>query len=189
MVVLLATALAHAGAAAAADPEPQPAATPAEAPATASAPDAAAERLGLRFDKNQPYTIRADEFEVVREGSGAERFTFQRNVEFVQGELRMRCDWAEAVQPVGESSGPERVVARGNVQIHWSAGEASCADAVFERQIQRVLCRGGEQPARIVRGDDVVGGREIELDLAHAVYKVRGGASVSMRPAAEAPKP
>ena len=40
-----------------------------------------------------------------------------------------------------------------------------------------------------VSGDDVVGGREIELDLAHSVYKVRGGASVTMRPAAEAAKP
>jgi lipopolysaccharide export system protein LptA len=165
----------------AADPEAaKPAATPGR--------DEAAQRLGLRLDKGQPYSIRADEFEVVRDASGAERFTFQRNVEFVQGDLRMDCDWAEALQPSGAASGPDRVAARGNVRLHWSGGEATCADAEFDRKAQRVLCRGGEQPAQIVRGDDVVGGREIELDLAHAVYKVRGGASVTMRPA-EAAKP
>lgn len=177
--IALAAGLAALGSPArAADPEPPK-------PVSAPAPDAAAQRLGLRLDKSQPYSIRADEFEVVREASGAERFTFQRNVEFLQGDLRMECDWAEALQPSSAASGPDRVVARGNVRLHWSGGEATCADAEFDRKAQRVLCRGGEQPARVVRGDDVVGGREIELDLAHAVYKVRGGATVMMRPAEE----
>jgi lipopolysaccharide export system protein LptA len=180
-IALVAALVAFAARAYAADPEPAK-------PPAASGQDAAAQRLGLRLDRSQPYSIRADEFEVVREASGAERFTFQRNVEFQQGDLRMNCDWAEALQPSGAASGPDRVLARGNVRLHWSGGEATCADAEFDRKAQRVLCRGGDQSAQIVRGDDVVGGREIELDLAHAVYRVRGGASVTMRPA-EAPKP
>lgn len=176
----VAALVALAGASAAAEP----------APATVNSTEVdAAQRLGLRFDKSQPYSIRADEFEVVREASGSERFTFQRNVEFLQGDLRMECDWAEAVQPTAAPNGPDRVVARGNVRLHWSGGEATCADAVFDRAGQRVQCNGGEKGAKIVRGDDVVGGREIELDLAHSVYKVRGGASVTMRPTQEPPKP
>ncbi len=158
-------------------------------PAAAQGADAAAERIGLRLDKTQPYSIHSDEFEVTRDASGAERFTFQGNVEFVQGDLRMHCDWAEALQPSGDSAGPDRILARGKVRLRWSGGEASCANAEFDRAGQRVLCRGGDEPARIVRGEDVVGGREIELDLAHSVYKVRGGASVTMRPAEGATKP
>jgi lipopolysaccharide export system protein LptA len=168
------------GAAPAADAAPVPA-TPAP-PATQTA-----ERLGLSLDSKKPMSIQAQELEAVRDPNGGEQVVFQNAVEVVQGDLRIDCGWLEARYGADRSGGPERITARGDVRIRQPGVEVRCDEAVFERAAQRAVCRRGGEGASLRRGDDVVVGREIEFDLARSVFRVRGGATVTIEPKSATP--
>jgi lipopolysaccharide transport protein LptA len=150
--------------------------------ADASAPSQAAERLGLSLDRKKPMSIQAQELEATRDPRGGEQVVFQKAVEVVQGDLRIDCDWLEARYGADRSGGPERITARGSVKIRQPGVEVSCAEAVFERAQQRALCKGGADGASLHRGADNVVGREIEFDLERSVFRVRGGATVTIEP-------
>jgi hypothetical protein len=166
------------GPANAADPGP-PAATP---PVSR-----AAERFGLSIDDGKPMSIQAQELEAMRDPAGAEQVVFQKAVEVVQGDLRIDCAWLEARYGADRSGGPERITARGEVRIRQPGVEVLCEEALFERVQKRARCLGGAAGASLRRGDDVVVGREIEFDLERSVFRVRGGATVTIEPRSAAP--
>ncbi len=161
----------------------------ADAGPTASAPPPtqAAERLGLSLDDAKPMSIQAQELEAMRDASGAEQVVFQNAVEVVQGDLRIDCAWLEARYGRDRTGGPERITARGDVRIRQPGVEVLCHEAVFERAQQRARCIGGPAGATLRRGDDVVVGREIDFDLERSVFRVRGGASVTIEPRSAPP--
>jgi lipopolysaccharide export system protein LptA len=146
--------------------------------------ESAVERFGLSLDSTEQMKIRADQLQVKQGKDGRELVVFENAVEAVQGGLSIHCDWLEALYPSegGSSGGAERITARGSVVIRQPGMELRCASAVLDRPSQRATCRGGEQPALLSRGDDVVTGREIELDGATGLFKVRGGATVTISP-------
>jgi hypothetical protein len=105
----------------------------------------------------------------------------------VQGDLRIDCSWLEARYGKDRTGGPERITARGDVRIRQPGVEVLCEEAVFERAQKRARCMGGPAGASVRRGEDVVVGREIEFDLERSVFRVRGGATVTIEGRAEAP--
>jgi lipopolysaccharide export system protein LptA len=147
--------------------------------------ESAVERFGLSLKSGEQMKIRADQLQVKQREDGRELVVFENAVEAVQGELSIHCDWLEVLYPAegGSSGGAERITARGSVIIRQPGMELRCANAVLDRPSQRAVCQGGEQPALLSRGDDVVTGREIELDGATGLFKVRGGATVTITPA------
>ncbi len=148
----------------------------------------AASRLGLALDSGAEMSIRSDELELMRSDDGQERVVFRNAVTAVQGSLEITCDWLEAVYPAdssrseGGSGGPDRITARGGVQIRQQGVELWCAEATFDRRTQRALCRGGTQGARLRRAGGVVTGKEIHFDGRTGIFKVRGDASVTIAP-------
>ncbi len=148
----------------------------------------AASRLGLALDSGSEMSIRSEELELLRADDGQERVVFRNAVTAVQGSLEITCDWLEAVYPPasrrseGESGGPDRITARGGVHIRQQGVELWCAEATFDRRLQRALCRGGTQEARLRRDGGVVTGKEIHFDGRTGLFQVRGGASVTIAP-------
>lgn len=130
---------------------------------------------GVRND--DPISINSEELEVVPL-DGGRRLVFSRNVRVVQGDIHLRADRLEAIYPQGESR-PERLVAEGHVAVEQGERNAKCEQATYERKLQTIVCRG---KAEVVQGCDRVRGREIEFDLEQERVRVRGAASVLIRP-------
>lgn len=141
----------------------------------------AAGQLGLSFDPSRPMQIEADEFEATRGEQGGDVITFHRNVLATQEELRLQCDWLEAQYAPGGGN-PERIIARGSVRMSQDDTRVSCAELVYESDSCRVLCTGERVRAQITRGQDVMRGREIEMNLCKGTLRVRGSASIELRP-------
>jgi lipopolysaccharide transport protein LptA len=162
------------------------------APVSAQDPPAgktetAASRLGLWLDRGADMTITADELEAVRDEGGSERVIFQRSVAVEQGELRIRCEWLEAVYPKQRDGGPETITARGKVRIQQGALSVECREAVFDRLQERATCSSSNGRAVLRRGEDVVQGDRIVFDLRQGKVTVRGGAKVVVRSREQTP--
>ncbi len=160
----------------------------ARAPAPAPAPEAkrparpkraTAGGTGLRFDRNQPLSIRSDELEAAPDASGQRRLLFAGHVRAEQGDLSLVADRLEALYRAGASE-PHRLQARGHVTIRQGARVARCAEATFHRDQERVVCTG--QLAEIEQGCDRVRGPRIVFHLGSERLEVDGGADVSLRP-------
>jgi lipopolysaccharide export system protein LptA len=147
----------------------------------------AAEQLGVLFDRDRPIDVRSDEFEAERgEGAGAgDRVVFRGKVVALQDPTRLSCDWLEARYPAGGGA-PERLTARGNVQLTGNASRMECGELIYDGPACRLTCRRGEDPAAIQRGDDLLRGDEIELDLCSDTVRVRGGAAIRVSPGRDA---
>ncbi len=147
----------------------------------------AAEQLGVLFDRDRPIEVQSDELEAMRgEGAGAgDRVVFRGQVVALQDLTRLSCDWLEARYPAGGGA-PERLTARGHVQLTGSASRMECGELIYEGAACRLTCRRGDDPAEIQRGDDVLRGDEIELDLCSDTLRVRGGAAIRVSPGQEA---
>ena len=143
----------------------------------------AAEQLGVLFDRDRPIDVRADELEAVRgEGEGeGDRVVFRGQVVALQDPTRLSCDWLEARYPAAGGA-PERLTARGNVQLSGKASRMECGELIYEGAACRLTCRRGDAPAAIQRGDDVMRGDEIELDLCTDTVRVRGDAAIRVAP-------
>ena len=127
--------------------------------------------------RDDPISIKSDELDVLSEGGGR-RLIFSRNVDVVQGDIRLRADRLEAIYPEGGSQ-PDRLTATGHVTVRQKDRTARCQTATYVRADQTILCRG---QAEVVQGCDRVRGREIEFDLEHDRVRVNGGASVVIQP-------
>ena len=96
-----------------------------------------------------------------------------------QDNLRLTCDWLEALYPP-DGGNAQRITARGSVRLEQPGTTITCTELIYDSPACRVLCTS--EPAVVVRGDDVLKGREIELDLCKGTLKVRGGAALQLRP-------
>ena len=150
-------------------------------PALAAEPQKPVPPIGVQLDNQDPIEIRSVELEARRAEDGRERVVFRGSVRVKQGDLRIRCDWLEATYGTDGAGGPEKIVARGSVRILQQGNELHCTDAVFDRASQRLICTSSAGPATLLRGDDVVEGDEIRLDLAKSVIRVVGSARVRVR--------
>lgn len=155
------------------------------APAAAQDPARAARDLGLFFDQRRPLDVRADELEAVRAEDGADRVVFRGAVQALQDETKLSCDWLEALYPKGGGA-PEQLTARGNVQVAGNQSRMSCEELVYQAGPCLLTCRSAGEPATVERGEDVLRGREIEVDLCRNSVRVRGGASIRVGPEAPA---
>jgi len=154
-----------AGAPAAAEPG-------AAAPAVASAP------FGFQnWDNQAPLSIQSEEMEAVQR-SGARTLVFRNRVRVVQGELAVQCHELEAIYPP-DANQPDRLVAKGAVQVAQGRQTAVCDRMVYDRAGDRLTCQGN---ARFRDGDNEVAGDVIEIDLARESVRVTGGASLVIQP-------
>ncbi len=185
-LLLLSAGLLAAGAAAAQAP-PRPAGP--QADAADSAPAAAESellaagarrpgRFGVTLDRGKPLEIRADEFEAAPAESGGKRFTFRKNVEVTQADLRIRAERLDAHYPP-KAKDPERLEAVGGVVVTQGDREALCQRATYLRGSETLICRGS---AELRDGRDRVRGEVIEFDLDAETVTVTGGAELELYP-------
>ncbi len=154
----------------------RPGAVSAAAPGAAPEPK---ERTGATFDRGKPLSIQSDQLDSQLEKDGRRHLVFTGHVRAVQGDLSLVADGLEAFSAAGVSE-PERLTARGHVTIKQGTRVARCAEAVFFRSEERVVCTG--QLAEIEQGCDRVRGPKIVFHLGSERLEVEGGADVQIRP-------
>ena len=154
----------------------RPSAVSAAAPGAKPEPK---ERAGATFDRGKPLSIQSDQLESQLEKDGRRHLVFTGHVHAVQGELSLVADDLEAFSAAGVSE-PERLTAQGHVTIKQGDRVAHCAEAVFFRSEERVVCTG--QLAEIEQGCDRVRGPKIVFHLGSERLEVEGGADVQIRP-------
>ncbi len=138
-------------------------------------PKAAATRFGFEFEEGVPMKIDADELEARRdEKTGRERVEFTGNVRVEQGDLRIQCNWLEAIYPKGGGGKPSRITARGAVRIKQLNNEAQCTEAILNNDRCTARCISDDGPAVLKRGEEVVKGEQILMDMCKGVLKVKG---------------
>ncbi len=146
----------------------------------AASPGGQEASLGLTIRKDAPLNIHSGELEATQEGKGR-HFVFTSDVKVTQGDLSLSADRLDAFYPDGASQ-PNRLVAKGHVVVTQQDKRASCDEATFLNQEQRVVCRGN---AEMSQGQDRVRGQEIEIHLDSNKMYVRGGAEVRVQPRTE----
>ncbi len=133
-----------------------------------------ADRFGLKVATGAPIDISASEL-LVADEQASDRVVFQGGVRVRQADMSLTCDWLEAAYPSGAKGGrPDRIHARGSVEIAQQDVTARCTEAVYESARCRLLCTDRSGNAQLIRGDNVVRGDEIEFDVCKGVLKVRG---------------
>jgi lipopolysaccharide transport protein LptA len=137
------------------------------------------ERTGASFDRGKPLSIQSDQLESQIDAKGARQIVFTGHVRAVQGDLSLVADRLDAQSAAGTSE-PDLLTARGHVSIKQGTRTARCAEAVFYRREERVVCTG--QLAEIEQGCDRVRGPKIVFHLGSERLEVEGGADVQIRP-------
>jgi lipopolysaccharide export system protein LptA len=152
--------------------------------------DEAMARLGFSVERDVPLEIGAEELRFEASEGSEERVVFRKDVEVVQGSLKMYAEQVEAIYPEGTGGRPSRIVATKAVRIVQEGVEARCGKAIFDGQCS-VECHAGEQTATLRRGEDVLSGREIRFDLCKGTLEAKGGTRVQIypKPKAEGPPP
>ncbi len=179
------------GGAAGAETEPEPAAAtrgpvasadegpaaPREGGRSASGGDGGAP-FGFDFGGgDEPLAIESDELEVVQK-DGRRHLVFTTNVRVRQGEMTLLAAALEAFYPEGGGQ-PDRLMAKGDVEIAQGDQKARCDRLDYDRLKERLVCRGN---ASFEEGENRLSGEVIEIDLHDEKIKVKGGASVLIQP-------
>ncbi len=137
-----------------------------------------AQDAGTRaHDTNQPIEINADSLEVDQEKRIA---TFRGNVVAIQGDIRLRADTLRVHYREGEDRGDEvgatiaRIDAFGNVFMSSPSETAQGEDGVYDVENRVITLLGSVVPTR---GENVIRGHRLVLDLATGRSRVDGGAT------------
>lgn len=165
------------------EPAAAAASVAAAAPATTSEQPTkpARDRFGFRdWDPDAPLSIESEELDI-QEQEGRRRLVFGGNVRASQGDFKLSAARLVATYPQG-SKDPERLEASGNVRLAQRDQKARCDGAVFDRVHDLFTCRGN---AAYRDGDNCMSGEEIVIDLSKDSVKVKGGATVRIRPEGE----
>jgi len=109
-------------------------------PARAEAPPKRKPKSDGDGEPREPIEIEADTLDA-QTVSGGRRLQFAGHVNAVQGEVSLQCDGLEAFYPTGASE-PDQLVAKGNVHVKQRDRTASCAEAVFYRSEDKLVCTG-----------------------------------------------
>lgn len=148
-----------------------------EGPAVGTGPpetvEDAAGRATLRRD--EPISIRSEQLDVISQ-EGRRHLVFRDRVVVRQGDIELRTERLDAFYAPGDSQ-PERLVARGKVEVVQGDRVAHCDEAVYVRADDTVVCSGR---AELVQGCDVVRGERLEFDLEREHFRVTGAASVEL---------
>jgi lipopolysaccharide transport protein LptA len=136
--------------------------------------------LGISIDGSKPMSIESEELEASRDDEGGQRVVFKRQVRLSQDNLRIGCDWLEALYGSEGTGAPKRITCRGSVLIRQGTVEARCDEAVFVRARSQGVCVG--KPAVLKRGDNVVEGPEIHFDTQNEKITVKGGVRIRLNP-------
>jgi lipopolysaccharide transport protein LptA len=109
-------------------------------PAPTLGADAAPRKRKPEDPGRKPVEIQADTLDA-QTVSGGRRLTFTGQVSAVQGDITLKCDALEAFYPSGESE-PDRLVAKGNIRVTQRDRTATCAEAIFYRAEEKLVCTG-----------------------------------------------
>lgn len=152
---------------------------------------AAVDRLGLRFTPNAELVITADEAEGMKSESGQESVVFSKRVRATQGDMRLECDWLEAIYPTGASGRPDRITARGSIVMTQGTNQARCMEAFVDNVACTAECRSEGTRASLRRGVDDVEANSIYFDLCKGTVRAVGDVVIRVRerPAAAPPEP
>jgi lipopolysaccharide transport protein LptA len=88
----------------------------------------------------KPVEIQAETLDA-RTVSGGRQLTFTGNVSAVQGDITLKCDTLEAFYPTGASE-PDQLVAKGSIHVSQRDRSATCAEAIFYRSEDKLVCTG-----------------------------------------------
>ncbi|HEU4427472.1 MAG TPA: LptA/OstA family protein [Myxococcota bacterium] len=88
----------------------------------------------------EPIEIEADTLDA-QTVAGGRRLQFAGHVNAIQGDVSLQCDGLDAFYPTGASE-PDQLVAKGNVRVKQRDRTASCAEAVFYRSEDKLVCTG-----------------------------------------------
>jgi len=151
-----------------------------DSPGAAVAANPSAGPFGLSGAAGEPVSIRSGELEASEE-EGVRTLLFSDVVEARQGDLRLDAERLVASYPEGDKH-PSHLEAWGEVRVSQEGREAFCAEAVYDREGQRIVCVG---EARLVyEGDEIVGDR-MTFDLSGRGFSVEGDAAVQLSPRAD----
>jgi lipopolysaccharide export system protein LptA len=153
---------------------------PVEAPPVEAPPPRTGSPFDLGIESDEPLAINSEELEITQR-DGQRLLVFSKQVVVERGDLRIQSDRLEAFYPQGASQ-PERLVATGSVRLVQGARRASCDQATYRREPERLVCSG---QAQVEEDGSVLRGQTIEFDLAQDLVKVQGGASVLIQPKAQ----
>ena len=88
----------------------------------------------------EPIEMQGDTLDV-QSVPGGRKLSFTGHVNAVQGDITLQCDELEAMTK-GDTSQPERVLARGNVVVKQRDRTAKCEEAIFYRTEDKLVCTG-----------------------------------------------
>jgi lipopolysaccharide transport protein LptA len=135
--------------------------------------------MGISVDRSQPLSIESEELEASQREDGRQRIVFKKNVRVSQDDLRIGCDWLEALYGPNGAGAPEKITCRGSVKIRQADVEASCDEVIFVQAQDQGVCVG--KPAELRRGENVVEGPEIHFDTLNEKITVKGGVRIRVR--------
>lgn len=147
----------------------------------AKTPGQAVERLGLKFTPNAELVITSDEAEGVKAAGGRESVVFTKHVRARQGDMKLECDWLEAIYPHEAAHRPDNISAKGAVVITQGTNEAHCMEAHIDNVACTAECRSTGSKATLRRGSDDVEADTIYFDLCKGTVKAVGGVQIRVR--------
>jgi lipopolysaccharide export system protein LptA len=153
----------------------------ADDPNAAPAQDSGAERLGLKFTRDQELIITSDEAEGVKSEGGRESVVFTKNVKARQGDMNLVCEWLEAIYPQAAAGRPDKISAKGSVVIVQGTNEAHCSEAHIDNVACTAECRSEGSKATLHRGTDDVEADTIYFDLCKGTVKAVGSVQIRVR--------
>jgi lipopolysaccharide export system protein LptA len=135
--------------------------------------DTGSATTGFAHDASLPIEITADSMEVEQERQVA---TFKGNVEAKQGDLRLRAD-VLVVHYADREDGDGKTItlleADGNVFVSSPEETAQGRHGVYDVSKRTIALDG---PVVLTRGDNVIRGDRLELELETGLSRVLGGA-------------
>jgi len=146
-----------------------------------NSPGEAVDRLGLRFTPNAELVITADVAEGVKTEAGQESVIFSQHVRATQGDMKLECDWLEAVYPKNASGRPDRITARGSVVMTQGTNQARCTEASVDNVACTAECRSTGTRASLHRGQDDVEANAIYFDLCKGTVRAVGDVLIRVR--------
>ncbi len=141
----------------------------------------AVDRLGLRFTPNAELVITADLAEGMKAESGQESVVFSQNVRATQGDMKLECEWLEAVYPKNASGRPDRITARGSVVMTQGMNQARCNEASVDNVACTAECKSAGERASLRRGQDDVEANSIVCDLCKGTVRAVGDVLIRVR--------
>jgi len=91
-------------------------------------------------DGREPIEIQADTLDA-QTVTGGRLLTFTGHVSAVQGDITLACDGLQAFYPTGASE-PDLLTAKGNIRVTQRDRTATCAEAIFYRVEDKLVCTG-----------------------------------------------